>query len=66
MEFYVFYYDGYVDKRQIEICGTRKEARAFIKAERLKNGNKRRDYEIIKFGKVLPKKFALQKCKKNV
>ncbi len=57
MEWYVFYYDGFVDKRRIEILKSKREAKKFIKQERLKNRNKRSDYQIVNFGKVLPREM---------
>lgn len=57
MEWYVFYYDGFVDQRRIEILKSKREAKKFIKQERLKNRNKRSDYQIVNFGKALPREM---------
>ena len=36
LEWYVFYYDGFIDERKVEILKSKREAKKFIKQERLK------------------------------
>lgn len=57
LEWYVFYYDGFIDERKVEILKSKREAKKFIKQERLKNRNKRSDYQIVNFGKILPREM---------